>query len=103
MVKMALEISSYGGCAASPYAGVLRAEDAARQQANTPTGIRLQATDAVELSARLLDVQRTQQIVQESPEVREDLVSNARQALAAGELTLESDVLAEKLISEQLS
>jgi flagellar biosynthesis anti-sigma factor FlgM len=103
MVKMTLEISSYGGCAASPYAGVLRAEDATRQQANTPTGTRLQATDAVALSARLQDVQRAQQIVQESPEVRADLVFNARQALAAGELTLESDVLAEKLISEQLS
>jgi flagellar biosynthesis anti-sigma factor FlgM len=103
MVKMALEISSYGGCAASPYAGVLRADDAVRQQAHTPTGTRLQATDAVELSARLQDVQRAQQIVQESPEVRADLVFNARQALAAGELTLESDVLAEKLISEQLS
>ena len=99
---MTLEISSYSGCAASQYAGVLGAEDAARHQAHTPTGTRLQATDAVALSARLQDVQRTQQIVQESPEVRQDLVYNARQALAAGELTLASDVLAEKLISEQL-
>jgi flagellar biosynthesis anti-sigma factor FlgM len=103
MVKMTLEISSYSGCAASPYAGVSRAEDTARQMAHTPTGTRLQVTDAVALSARLQDVQRAQQAVQESPEIRADLVHNARQALATGELTLESGVLAEKLISEQLS
>jgi hypothetical protein len=99
---MALEISS-SGCVASQYAGVLRAEDTARQQAHASTGTRLQATDTVALSARLQDIQHALQIVQESPEVRENLVHNARQALAADELTLTSDVLAEKLISEQLS
>lgn len=100
---MALEISSYGGCAPSLYAGVLRAEDVARQQAHASTGTPLQATDTVALSARLQDIQHARQIVQESPEVREDLVDHARQAFAADELTLASDVLAEKLISEQLS
>jgi flagellar biosynthesis anti-sigma factor FlgM len=99
---MALEISSYSGCAASQYAGVLWAEDVARQQTHASTGTLLQATDTVALSARLQDIQHARQIVQESPEVREDLVDDARQALAVGALMLESDVLAEKLISEQL-
>ena len=61
------------------------------------------ATDGVELSARWGDVQRAQQIVEDTPEARDELVVHARAALATGDLTLAGGALAEKLISEQLS
>ena len=99
---MALEILSCNSCASAPSTGVVRGDDVAQRLTDTSTSTRLPATDAVELSTRLQDAHRAQQIVQESPEVREDLVQDARQMLAAGELTLESEALAERLISEQL-
>jgi hypothetical protein len=100
---MALEVANNIGHMLSQSTGILKGKEAAPQQASSLTDTHPQATDAVELSTQLRDIQNTHRIMQEAPEVREDLVANARDALLANELTLEGAVLAEKLISEQLS
>jgi hypothetical protein len=100
---MALEVSNKIGHVLSQSTGILKGKEAAPQQAGGLTDAYPQATDAVELSTQLRDIQNTHRILQEAPEVREDLVAKARDALIANELTLEGEALAEKLISEQLS
>lgn len=100
---MALEISTNIGYVLSQSTGIVRGQDAAPRQANSLTDSHPPATDTVELSAYLRDIQHVNRVVQETPEVREDLVVNARHAFTANALTLAGETLADKLLSEQLS
>jgi hypothetical protein len=98
---MALEIATDIGHVWPQSAGI--GPDTALRQVHSVQEPRHEATDGVELSARWRDVQHTQQIVEDAPEVRDELVVHTRQVLATGDLTLVGAALAEKLISEQLS
>jgi hypothetical protein len=98
---MALEIATDIGHAWSQSAGI--GPGTAFRQIYSVPETRQEAIDGVELSARWRDVQHTQQIVEDTPEVRDEWVVHARQALATGDLTLAGAALAEKLMSEQLS
>ena len=47
-------------------------------------------------------IQRAKQIVEETPEIREDRVAAAKRALQAGTLNLHGEELAEKLLHDPL-
>ena len=54
------------------------------------------------LSTRARKIQQLRKIVDEAPEIREDRVAAAKQALQAGVLELRGEELAEKLLRELL-
>jgi anti-sigma28 factor (negative regulator of flagellin synthesis) len=54
------------------------------------------------LSTRTRNIQQLRKIVDEAPEIREDRVAAAKQALQAGVLELRGKELAEKLLREIL-
>ena len=60
------------------------------------------STDRVELSARARDLQHAREVVEATPEIREERVTAAQQALENGTLPLQGAVLADKLLSDPL-
>ena len=58
------------------------------------------APDAVALSATARDVQRIAKVLQESPEIREQRVTSATQAVISGVLNLKGEELARSLLSD---
>lgn len=98
---MALEIATDIGHVWSQSAGI--GSEPVSRQAHNVREPHQEVTDGVELSARWRDVQHAQQIVEDTPEVRDELLVHIRQALATGDLTLAGAAVAEKLLSEQLS
>ncbi len=77
---------------------VKRTDAAASTPHHRPPGATDSGTDAVELSSHGLSLQQAHRVVQEASEVREDLVRRARRTLAIGELNLNGNNLAERLI-----
>ncbi len=61
-----------------------------------------QTEDKVEFSARAKDIQRIKEILAEVPDVRQDKVEAAREALVSGTLNLRGKDLAEKIITDSL-
>lgn len=61
-----------------------------------------QTEDKVEFSARARDIQRIKEILAEVPDIRQDKVEAAREALASGTLNLRGKDLAEKIITDSL-
>ncbi|MGE3536963.1 MAG: flagellar biosynthesis anti-sigma factor FlgM [Candidatus Tectimicrobiota bacterium] len=59
-------------------------------------------SDRVELSSQARTIQRAREIAQEAPEVREDRVEQARQALQNGSLKLQGSDLADTLLRDTL-
>lgn len=59
----------------------------------------ISGTDRVELSARVRDIQRIQEVLQQTPEVREDRVAEAKTALQSGTLSLGGAELTPKLFA----
>jgi negative regulator of flagellin synthesis FlgM len=60
------------------------------------------ASDKVELSSQARDIQRVRQVAQSAPEIREDKVEAARRAVQSGNLNLQGQDLAEKLLKDSL-
>lgn len=60
------------------------------------------ASERVGLSARAGALQRAREVAQAAPEVRAEKVEAARRAVHCGRLTLQGQVLAEKLLEELL-
>ena len=58
------------------------------------------ASDRVELSSQARDIQRAREVAQGAPEVRADKVEAARRALQSGNLNLNGEDLAEKLLQD---
>jgi negative regulator of flagellin synthesis FlgM len=58
------------------------------------------ASDKVELSSQARDIQRAREVAQDAPEVRTDKVEAARRALQSGNLNLNGQDLAEKLLKD---
>jgi len=58
------------------------------------------AADKVELSSQARDIQRVREVAQDAPEVRMDKVEAARRALQSGNLNLNGQDLAEKLLKD---
>jgi anti-sigma28 factor (negative regulator of flagellin synthesis) len=48
------------------------------------------------------DIQRAKQVIEETPEIREERVAAAKRALQAGTLNLHGEELAEKLLHDPL-
>jgi negative regulator of flagellin synthesis FlgM len=60
------------------------------------------ASDKVELSSQARDIQRAREVAQGAPEVRADKVEAARRAVQSGNLNLQGQDLAEKLLQDTL-
>jgi negative regulator of flagellin synthesis FlgM len=58
------------------------------------------AFDQVELSSQACDIQRAREAAQDAPDVRMDKVEAARRALQSGNLNLNGQDLAEKLLRD---
>ena len=56
--------------------------------------------DKVELSSRARDIQHAREVAQGAPEIREDKVAAARRALQSGNLKLQGQELADKLLRD---
>ncbi len=59
--------------------------------------------DAIMLPSRKAAMRRARDVVQEAPETRQELVNRLSQALKVGELILDSQILADKLVGTQLN
>jgi negative regulator of flagellin synthesis FlgM len=64
------------------------------------TSNEMAASDKVELSSQAHDIQRAREVAQDAPEVRMDKVEAARRALQSGNLNLNGQDLAEKLLKD---
>ncbi len=60
-------------------------------------------SDAIMLPSRKAAMRRARDVVQKTPEMRQERIDQLSQALKIGELILDSEVLAEKLIGTQLN
>ncbi|HEY5868982.1 MAG TPA: flagellar biosynthesis anti-sigma factor FlgM [Candidatus Tectomicrobia bacterium] len=58
------------------------------------------ASEQVELSSQARDIQRAREVAQDAPDVRMDKVEAARRALQSGNLNLNGQDLAEKLLQD---
>jgi flagellar biosynthesis anti-sigma factor FlgM len=58
------------------------------------------ASYQVELSSQARDIQRAREVAQDAPDVRMDKVEAARRALQSGNLNLNGQDLAEKLLQD---
>jgi negative regulator of flagellin synthesis FlgM len=58
------------------------------------------ASEQVELSSQARDIQRAREVAQDAPDVRMDKVEAARRALQSGNLNLNGQDLAEKLLKD---
>jgi negative regulator of flagellin synthesis FlgM len=59
-------------------------------------------SDKVELSSQARDIKRAREVAQGAPEVRADKVEAARRALQSGDLNLNGQDLADKLLQDAL-
>jgi negative regulator of flagellin synthesis FlgM len=59
-------------------------------------------SDKVDLSSQARDIQRAREVAQSAPEVRTDKVEAARRALQSGNLNLQGQDLAKKLLEDSL-
>ena len=57
-------------------------------------------SDRVELSSRARDIQRAREVAQDAPEIRAEKVEAARRALQSGDLHLQGQELADKLLQD---
>jgi anti-sigma28 factor (negative regulator of flagellin synthesis) len=58
--------------------------------------------DAIMLPSRKAAIRRAREVVQKTSEMRKDRIEQLSQALSAGKLILDSQLLADKLIGTQL-
>ena len=58
------------------------------------------ASDRVNLSSQARDIQRAREVAQGAPEVRADKVEAARRAVQSGNLNLNGEDLAEKILED---
>jgi anti-sigma28 factor (negative regulator of flagellin synthesis) len=81
--------------------------DGAAPQANGPEPLHLDSAtpaasqETIALPSRASAVLQAQEVVQETPELRHELVTRLQKALQVGILVLDSHLLAEKLIGLQ--
>lgn len=57
-------------------------------------------SDTVELSSQARDIQRAREVAQSAPEIRDDKVEAARRAVQSGNLNLQGQDLADKLLKD---
>ncbi|ETW99311.1 flagellar biosynthesis anti-sigma factor FlgM [Candidatus Entotheonella palauensis] len=60
-------------------------------------------SDAIMLPSRKAAIRRARDVVQRTPEMRQERIEQLSQALKIGELILDSQLLADKLIGTQLN
>ncbi len=84
--------------------GQMAREDIEVQPSQTthaePSGTTL---DAIMLPSRKAAIRRARDVVQKTPEMRQERIEQLSQALKIGELILDSEILADKLIGTQLN
>lgn len=86
-----------------------RPEPAAREdidvQPSQTTTAELSGTtsDTIMLPSRRAAIRRARDVVQKTPEMRQERIEALSQALKIGELILDSEILADKLIGTQLN
>jgi flagellar biosynthesis anti-sigma factor FlgM len=70
----------------------------------SPRKQKLQSTskDAIVLPSRAAAIQQAQKVVREAPEMRKELIVQMKQALELGTLTLDSRLVAEKLLGIEI-
>ena len=76
---------------------------ARRGTTGSTTGSSKTAGDTVSLSTQARTIQRLQDMVRNAPEIRVARVAEAQHALATQTLTLQGDVLADKVMADALS
>lgn len=100
---MTPEISTHTGHVSPHHVNVPTSRDVARGQTQSVPGSPTQETDTIDLSLEALNANRAREVAHAAPEMRTDYVTSVTRALEADELNLDSNVLAEKLISSHLT
>jgi len=59
-------------------------------------------TEKVDLSSRAKDIRQIKQLLNQTPEVREDKISELKRQIESGKYTIQSDQIAEKIVGESL-
>ena len=86
------------------FPGRTAGEDVEVQPRHTTNAGPASATaDAIMLPSRHAAIQRAQDVAQRALEMRQERIEQLSQALQAGELVLDSEILADKLIGTQFS
>lgn len=84
--------------------GPVRSSEVSRTQSaqEVDTSNEVSTSDRVELSSQARTIQRAREAAQQAPEIREDRVAQAKQALQDGTLPLSGSDLAEKILKDTL-
>jgi len=74
-----------------------------KNEADKPIGAAQAAvTETVDLSTSAKDIQKIKQIVDQTPDIREEKVLELKRQIDSGNYTLNSDKIAEKMVGESL-
>lgn len=73
-----------------------------KNEADKPIGAASTVTEKVDLSARARDIQRIKQIVDQTPDIREEKVLELKRQIDDGKYTVNSEKIAEKIVGESL-
>ena len=73
-----------------------------KNEAEKPIGAAPTATEKVDLSTRARDIQRIKQIVDQTPDIREEKVLELKCQIDNGKYAVNTDKIAEKMVGESL-
>jgi negative regulator of flagellin synthesis FlgM len=74
-----------------------------RSEGNKPaSGGAAVATERVDLSNKAKDIQKIKQVLDQTPEVREEKVQELRRQIESGSYAINSGIIADKMLGESL-
>ena len=73
-----------------------------KNEADKPIGAAPAVTETVDLSASARDIQKIKQIVDQTPDIREEKVLELKRQIDSGNYKVNSEKIAEKMVGESL-
>jgi negative regulator of flagellin synthesis FlgM len=88
--------------AATPVIQQYQKNDLAKHEADRQTGAPSVLTEKVNLSSRAKDIQQVRQILDQTPDLREDKVLDLKRQIDNGSYVVNAEKVAEKIVGESL-
>jgi negative regulator of flagellin synthesis FlgM len=73
-----------------------------KNEADKQVGVTAMAIERVNLSSKAKHIQQIKQIVDQTPEIREEKVMDLKNQIESGSYTVNSEKIAEKMVGESL-
>lgn len=87
---------------ATPSIQPYQKNEPAKNEADKQTGASPAVTEKVNLSTRARDIQQIRQILDKTPDIREDKVLELKRQIDSGNYRINEEKIAEKMVEESL-